>query len=81
MRISSRKFKPKKQTNTVDEPFVERTKDAQNKKGKKISGHKVETKGQKNWEDKQTTLEEKIHQNSAQDEVPAELGSKGNGTN
>ena len=77
---SSGKFIQKKQRNTMNDPFVQRTTEARNKKGKKGSCKKLETRSRKVSEDKRTTLKVVIRRSPAQDEDPAERGFKGNGT-
>ena len=62
---SSKKFIPKKQRKSMTDPFVERTEKTRNKKGKKVSGAIVETRSQKDSEDKKTMLEVEIHPNLA----------------
>ena len=57
---SSRKTIPKNQRNTMNDPIVERNKEARNKDGNKTSGEIVETRSQNVSEDKQTTLEVEI---------------------
>ena len=63
---SSRKFTPKKQWNTINNN-EQRTKEARNKKGKKISGKRVQTGSQNFSKDKRLTMEVKIHRSPAQD--------------
>ena len=44
---SSRMFTPKKERNTMNNPFVERTQEPGNKKEKKVSGEMVKTRSKK----------------------------------
>ena len=57
---SSKKFILMKQTKSMIDLFVEKTKKTRNKKGRKVSGEMVETRSQKVSEDKRTNLEKKI---------------------
>ena len=68
---SSWKIVPMKQRTTMNDPFVERTKEARNEKGKNVSGEMVKTRNQKVSEDKRTTLEVEMHRSPTQDENPA----------
>ena len=56
---SSKKFILMKQTKSMIDLFVEKTKKTRNKKGRKVSGEMVETRSQKVSEDKRTNLEKK----------------------
>ena len=64
---SSRKFIPKKQKKSMNDPFVERTVKNRNKKGKKIISGMVETKSQNASEDEKAMLEVEIHPNQDRD--------------
>ena len=44
---SSRMFTPKKERNTMNNPFMERTQEPGNKKGKKVSGKMVKRRSKK----------------------------------
>ena len=64
----------------MKDPFVKRTQESQNKRGKKILGEMVEKRSQNVSEDKRTTLQVEVNLSSAHDEDLAERGTKGNGT-
>ena len=65
------KFIPKKQRKSMNDPFVERTENTRNQKGKKVSGGMVEAKSQKASEVKKAMLQVEIHPNQARIENPA----------
>ena len=76
---SSRKFIPKKQRHSVNDPSVERTKWIWKKKGIKISGGMVGIKKQKASEEKGAMLEVEINPNPALDKNHAGRGMEENG--
>ena len=75
---SSRKFLPKEQRKSMNDPFVERTKNTRIKKEKKDSGVMVVTRNQKVSEDKRTSLEVEVCRSPPQVENQAGLRTEGN---
>ena len=77
---SSRKITAKEERNTMSESFVERKKEAWNRKLKKGSVEMLKTRLQNVAEKKRTTLIVEVHWSLAHDEGPAERGNERNGT-
>ena len=62
---SSGKFIPKKQRETMTDPFVDRIKRARTDKSEIISGRMVETRSQKSSEERKEMLEVEVNTNQA----------------
>ena len=79
LKDNSRKFIPKKQRKSMNDPFVERTERIRNKNGNKVSGRLVRTRSQKALGEKEEMLEVEIHPNPVLDENQAGRGTEHNG--
>ena len=62
---SSRKFIPKKQRETMTDPFVDRIKRARTDKGETVSGRMVETRSKKTSEERKEMLEVEVNTDQA----------------
>ena len=76
---SSRKFIPKKQRKSMNDPFVERIARTRTTNMEKVSGIMVKTRSQKSSKGQKTMLEVEIHPNPALDENRTGRGTEGSG--
>ena len=74
---SSRKFIPKKQRKTMNEPFVERMTRTRTDKAEMVSGKMVETRSQKSAEEQKAVLEVEVHPDQAMHENQEMHGPEG----
>ena len=78
---SSRKFIPKKQRETMTDPFVDRIKRTRTDKGETVSGRMVETRSQKTSEERKEMLEVEVNTDQAMNDNQEVHGLEGESRN